>query len=444
MPPVHVFARWRPLAESAAAHGEISRRALRDGGSLFSVSVSQQTPEETRPWTSSAAFRNIFEPEDDNYAVYTAVVAPVIPSVLGGEDCTFFAYGHSGSGKTHTILGYEFEDDRQLGICLLAAKHLFDVLHRLNQEIPKEQAMCIGFSVFELRRNTAFDLLNHRSPCHIREGPDGKVHIRGETEILEGGKVRVRPIVQRMCPQYKDFRSELELALQQRATGSSSIHDQSSRTHAVLQLEVVSQVLIDARKQVVECQAELVPVGKRAIDVLIEEESRACVRTPDGRFAPNPDYQKDQARINAIQAEKAQFEAKVAAAEQRVKSILESSVTPALGAKLVFVDLAGAEYYKESGARPLGKNRTSQELQEGRQINSDLLALKEVMQAWSQGSKRIPFRSSTLTMVLREHFAATNTGPSTIIATLSPASDHFAATLNSLKYASLVGSASSR
>jgi hypothetical protein len=106
---------------------------------------------------------------------------------------------------------------------------------------------------------------------------------------------------------------------------------------------------------------------------------------------------------------------------------------------MVFVDLAGAEYYEGNGFRSQASKQTLQERQEGRQINSDLLALKEVMRAWSQGQKRIPFRSSTLTMILREHFTSTGKGNSTIIVTVSPAADQFAATLNSLKYASLVG-----
>jgi hypothetical protein len=42
-------------------------------------------------------------------------------------------------------------------------------------------------------------------------------------------------------------------------------------------------------------------------------------------------------------------------------------------------------------------------------------------------------------MILREHFTSTGKGNSTIIVTVSPAAEQFAATLNSLKYASLVG-----
>lgn len=108
---------------------------------------------------------------------------------------------------------------------------------------------------------------------------------------------------------------------------------------------------------------------------------------------------------------------------------------------MVFVDLAGAEYYDDNGTRSQTVRQTPQERQEGRQINTDLLALKEVMGAWSKGQKRIPFRSSTLTMALREHFMSSGKGNSTIIVTISPATEQYKATLNSLKYASLVGAA---
>lgn len=257
--------------------------------------------------------------------------------------------------------------------------------------------------------------------------------------MLEGGKVRVRPIVQQPCWDFASFQQKLAKALEQRATGSSSVHDQSSRTHAFSQLEIVNQALMDARNALFDRQSELVPVGKLATDIMMEEDAKSAMRGSNGEWVPNPDYQKDQARIDAIEAEKAQCEARVTAAEAEIEAIIESGPSRCLGAKMVFVDLAGAEYYEGNGFRPQTSKQTPQERQESRQINSDLLALKEVMRAWSQSQKRIPFRSSTLTMVLREHFMNTGKGNSTIIVTVSPAADQLAATLNSLKYASLVG-----
>lgn len=430
-----VFARWRPLAATESELEEIESWTDSHSRSLTSVSIKRRASAVERPWTSPAAFYAIFNPEDDNDKLYNAVVAPSIPRVLQGENCSFFAYGHSGSGKTHTVIGYDFEETKNLGLCLRAAKQLFDAFENQNAC----QGLGIGLSLFELRRKTAFDLLNNRTQCFVREGSDGKVHIRGDTEMLEGGKVRVRPIVQRPCWSFASFQQELVQALEQRATGSSSVHDQSSRTHAFLQLEIVNQPLVDARNALSDRQSELVPVGKLATDIMVEEGTKSVVRGVNGEWVPNPDYQKDQTRIDTIEAEKAQYEARVSAAEGEIEDIIKSGSTPCLGAKMVFVDLAGAEYYEGNGLGAQASKQTPQERQEGRQINSDLLALKEVMRAWSQGQKRIPFRSSTLTMILREHFTSTGTGNSSIIVTVSPAAEQFAATLNSLKYASLVG-----
>jgi hypothetical protein len=435
MTSMNVFARWRPLAATEALREAIYRRTDPNSHSLASVSIQRRASAGDRPWTSPAAFHTIFNPEDDNDKVYNDVVAPSIPRVLQGENCSFFAYGHSGSGKTHTVIGYDFEEGQNLGLCLRAAKQLFDAFN--NQKAC--QGLGIGLSVFELRRKTAFDMLNNRTQCFVREGPDGKVHIRGDTEMLEGGKVRVRPIVQQPCWGFESFQQELLMALEQRATGTSSVHDQSSRTHAFLQLEIVNQSLVDARNALFDRQSELVPVGKLATDIMVEEDTKSVIHGLDGQWVPNPDYQKDQTRIDTIEAEKARCEARIVAAEGDIEAIIESGSTPSLGAKMVFVDLAGAEYYEGNVFRSQASKQTLKERQEGRQINSDLLALKEVMRAWSQSHKRVPYRSSTLTMILREHFTSTSKGNSTIIVTVSPAADQFAATLNSLKYASLVG-----
>lgn len=58
---------------------------------------------------------------------------------------------------------------------------------------------------------------------------------------------------------------------------------------------------------------------------------------------------------------------------------------------MMFVDLAGAEYYEGNGFRRQAPKQTPQERQEGRQMNSDLLALEEGLKAWSQSQKKIFF-----------------------------------------------------
>ncbi|EEP82332.1 conserved hypothetical protein [Uncinocarpus reesii 1704] len=445
---MQAFVRWRPLSSSESPNTEIERSSTLQDNSRFSTSiVCQSSPSRDRSWNSSNCFSRIFEASDGNRKVFETVVEPTLPQVLSGGTCNFFAYGHSGSGKTHTIIGYDYENPDQFGLCLAAAYSLYGTLEDLNAaqkpngEIKKEGNMLgIGIRMYEMRKNTAFDLLNERRECYVREGPDGRVHIRGETEMLEGGKVRVRPVVTRACWNFDDLRRELQVGLQLRATGSSTVHDQSSRTHAVLELEIVTKSLLDARDAVIERESEFVPVAKRATDVYLEESANAYIKTPEGKYVVNPDCPPDQERIDAAEKEKEKFESYVKQAEAHAREIFESHSQKCLGGKLVFVDLAGSEYYHgKATSSSFAAKMTPQERQEGRQINTDLLALKEVIRARALNHTRIPFRSSPLTMVLREHFSASTNSQSAMILTVSPSSEQFAATMNTLKYGNLVG-----
>ncbi|KAJ5497247.1 hypothetical protein N7463_009234 [Penicillium fimorum] len=336
------------------------------------------------------------------------------------------------------MIGYDFEHADEFGLCLAAARQLSAALEDINVGDSNHQ-FGIGLSVFELRKNIAFDLLNKRNECFVREGSDGRVYIRGETEMLENGKVRVRPIATKACWSFEELHWELQKGLKHRKTATSIVHDQSSRTHAIIELEIVTKELLNARDQVVERQSELVPVGKYATDVYIEEQYRAIIQTDEGKFVPNPDYQVDQARIDAAEAKKAEFESRVKEAEEHESEVFATTtrVHRCIGGKLVFVDLAGAEFLSSTTGSAL--KQTPQEKQEGRQINTDLLALKEVIRARSSKKSRIPYRSSPLTMVLREHFEASNDTHSAMILTVSPEANQYTATTNTLKYGDLVG-----
>ncbi|KAK5053286.1 hypothetical protein LTR84_002260 [Exophiala bonariae] len=447
-----VYVRWRPLNSSEGESAEIDRTiAVNEDSSRSLALKSPLDVPRNRSWKSGASsFTNVFEAGSGNEYVFEHVVAPTLPLVLQGQTCNFFAYGHSGSGKTHTIIGYDYERDEHLGLFLRAARELMMELDTLNAKLvgadKQNQVQTakfgIGLRLYELRRKSAFDLLNGHSECHIREGPDGQTHIRGETETLENGKVRVRPIETRACWTFDEVRQHLLEGLQLRATGSSTVHDESSRTHAVLELEVVNSALLEARNIVIERQSELVPVGKKATDIYLEEMSGAYIKDETGKYQQNPDYTPNQARIDAAEEEKRDFEDRLAKAEADVSLLSSSSPHPCLGGRFVFVDLAGSEYFDQGkGTSTLGPKPSPQERQEGRQINTDLFGLKEVLRARAEGQARIPFRSSPLTMALREHFVGED-GSSAMVLTVSPSSDQFSATTNTLKYGDLVGMAS--
>lgn len=57
--------------------------------------------------TKKFTFDRAFGPESKQADVYQVVVAPLINEVVAGYNCTVFAYGQTGTGKTHTMIGDE-------------------------------------------------------------------------------------------------------------------------------------------------------------------------------------------------------------------------------------------------------------------------------------------------------------------------------------------------
>lgn len=57
--------------------------------------------------TKKFTFDRSFGQDSSQVTVYQSVVAPFIDEVLAGYNCTVFAYGQTGTGKTHTMIGDE-------------------------------------------------------------------------------------------------------------------------------------------------------------------------------------------------------------------------------------------------------------------------------------------------------------------------------------------------
>ena len=60
--------------------------------------------------TKSFAFDRVFGTNSKQVDVYKVVAAPLVEEVLAGYNCTVFAYGQTGTGKTFTMEGERHED----------------------------------------------------------------------------------------------------------------------------------------------------------------------------------------------------------------------------------------------------------------------------------------------------------------------------------------------
>ena len=103
----------------------------------------------------------------------------------------------------------------------------------------------------------------------------------------------------------------------------------------------------------------------------------------------------------------------------------------AVTGKIVFVDLAGSEK-----AADTFMNAKSTRM-EGADINTSLLALKEVFRSMEKKNGYMPFRGSKLTQVLKESLQGKSVR-TCMIACVSPASSHYEQSMNTLRYAAKV------
>jgi len=101
--------------------------------------------------------------------------------------------------------------------------------------------------------------------------------------------------------------------------------------------------------------------------------------------------------------------------------------------KINFIDLAGSERLKKSGA-------TGDRFKESVSINSGLLALSKVIMALSENNTKVhvPYRDSKLTRILKDSLNGASI--TMILACVSPSDSNYEETLNTLNYASFAKS----
>lgn len=167
--------------------------------------------------------------------VYERTTKFLISSVLQGFNATVFAYGATGAGKTHTMLG----SPTVPGIMMLTLQDLFEEAGQQREELHFE----VKCSFLEVYNENIRDLLRPESDyLDIREDPQKGMCVAGISEV--GGLASATEIM-----------SILHQANKYRSTEATGANVTSSRSHAVL------QVLVEQRDRTAGIVAQ-VNIGK--------------------------------------------------------------------------------------------------------------------------------------------------------------------------------------
>lgn len=416
---VQVYLRIRPLIPEEAGDAVITYQAdahafrlkLPDRGSRPSRNgaFAQAPPFRHRQerFEAYGDFTGILREECCNERAYQTAVRPLLePIATNHESACVFTYGHTASGKTHTLLGYGSE----LGLYKFAAA---DLLERIQAQ---DSTKCLLLTVTELYGDRVLDLLT-RQACTVRQDAKGHVRVRGPMVHDDQGRIE-QQLLGALCRTPQEVAERVEAACENRRTGTSTHHSQSSRSHLVLTLEVVTLRLMDQRKLLVEQDAQLTRLKWLQTERTLYKHKEK----------PPPEWTKAWTSPSGLRKEIQRCEAIVAASRKELSHISQN-----LGGTLVFCDLAGNEYARDASGS------TKEEREEAADINRSLLAVKEMIRALGRrrqnGRRHVSYRDSRLTMCLKRHLETR----AVMLAHISPSAQSLKKTINTLNYSVAAG-----
>lgn len=242
---IQVVVRCRPfnLAERKAnAHSVVECDQTRKEVSVRTGGLADKSSRKTY------TFDMVFGPSTKQIDLYRSIVCPILDEVIMGYNCTIFAYGQTGTGKTFTMEGerspneaYTWEEDPLAGIIPRTLHQIFETLTDNGTEFS------VKVSLLEIYNEELFDLLNPSSDVSERlqmfDDPRNKrgVIIKGLEEIAVHNKDEVYQI--------------LEKGAAKRTTAATLMNAYSSRSHSVFSVTIhMKETTIDGE--------ELVKIGK--------------------------------------------------------------------------------------------------------------------------------------------------------------------------------------
>jgi len=106
------------------------------------------------------SFSSLGWPGSTNDQVFEGTTKDLVEVIFNGYNCSVFAYGATGAGKTFTMLGSKDCP----GITFLTMKEIYKKIESLE-----DKSCEIGISYLEVYNETVIDLLSPGAQLNIRE-----------------------------------------------------------------------------------------------------------------------------------------------------------------------------------------------------------------------------------------------------------------------------------
>ena len=218
---IRVMCRVRPLAPSEGPAPVVNVTA--DGGEVMLAG---------KDGSKRFAFDFCFGPSSDQAAVFEEV-EPVVEQVLAGFNVCIFAYGQSGSGKTHTMDG----SAEQPGLAPRAMVRLFEAGKEREATYKHE----FFISMLEIYNENIRDLLGD---------PKKQAELKLDVTKDEVLGMTCRGATSTPVASADEAKVAVTAGNKNRSVGATNLNEQSSRSHMVVCLTVFSTQLLSGAQSV--------------------------------------------------------------------------------------------------------------------------------------------------------------------------------------------------
>ncbi|CAL5014111.1 unnamed protein product [Urochloa decumbens] len=198
-------------------------------------------------------FDKVFGPTAKQQDLYNQAIIPIVNEVLEGFNCTIFAYGQTGTGKTYTMEGEcrraksgpKGQLPADAGVIPRAVKQIFDTLERQNTEYS------VKVTFLELYNEEITDLL---APEEISKAAL-EDRQKKTLPLMEDGKggVLVRGLEEEIVTNASEIFSLLERGSAKRRTAETLLNKQSSRSHSVFSITIHIKEATPEGEELIKC-----------------------------------------------------------------------------------------------------------------------------------------------------------------------------------------------
>ncbi|XP_020273566.1 kinesin-like protein KIN-5A isoform X1 [Asparagus officinalis] len=219
------------------------------------------------------AFDKVFGPNSQQKDLFNQAISPIVNEVLEGYNCTIFAYGQTGTGKTYTMEGGgrkakngEFPSDA--GVIPRSVRQIFEIL----EAQLAEYSMKVTF--LELYNEEITDLL---APDESKfTFPDDKS--KKPIALMEDGKgaVFVRGLEEEIVSSASEIYKILDKGSAKRRTAETLLNKQSSRSHSIFSITIHIKECTPEGEEMIKC-------GKLNLVDLAGSENISRSGAKDGR-----------------------------------------------------------------------------------------------------------------------------------------------------------------